>query len=156
MRAPRPIPAPVSRPSHSAAIRAGADPNRWRGTWPYDTALCWATKHGKLAWVKVLLGVGVDPNREDVAHRWPPLLVPGVEGMLLLLLAAGANPHHKDKAGNTPLAYVRIYGTAKRHELLQAAVDRVATRTLARLRRAPYLARPGGPVPKPAESLFLG
>ena len=121
MPRPRPIPAPCTRPAALAPIRAGVDPIHWRPRWMGTTALHWATQHGKLAWVRLLLAAGADPNREDEETRWPPLLAAGVEGMLLLLLAAGANPHHKDKAGYTPLTYVRIYGTAKRHDLVAAA-----------------------------------
>ena len=90
-----------------------------------NTALHWAAHLGDVVWLKVMLCVGVDPNREDKTG-WPPLCATpdAAADVLLLLIAAGADPHHKDKCGYTVLDLARKYGPAKFHGLMAAAAAR--------------------------------
>ena len=120
----RPIHAPVTRPDpHRAPLRAGGYPGRpWKG----DHALVGHAYRGNAVAVKLLLGVGANPNGNG-GTRAAPLNLAAAGGHTVvtrLLLAAGADPNATDSAGNTPLESTRYPSRAKIHELLQAAAAR--------------------------------
>ena len=105
MPKPRPIPAPVAWPLALANYRAGVHPTHHHRASMGETALHWAAFCGLVGEVQALLPVGADPNATDDGGNTPLHRAAdwgnSARGrvLLVMLLAAGADPGRKNKRG---------------------------------------------------------
>ena len=109
MRTPRPIPAPVTRPEpHRAPLRAGVGPSHHHRPWMGETLLHWTASCGDADGARALLPLGADPNAPDDAGNTPLHRAAewGITArgrwLVVMLLAAGADPSRKNNAATTP------------------------------------------------------
>ena len=110
MRAPRPIPAPVTRPAARGIYRIGVDWTYHHQPFMGETLLHWAAFCGLVGEVQALLPVGADPNATDDGGNTPlhraadrGITLRDWRRLVVVLLAAGADPNRENKTTLPPL-----------------------------------------------------